>query len=113
MLRGKAIGTYPSLCLGSGNFPLMPNMPQLSPPPSSYGGFCPRSYGLGLFFCFLMLRLLKWSIRGESVLCIKSGVCFPLISVGLDPRYPDSVILDLFNNYMTATTNRMNCKHTD
>ncbi len=26
-------------------------MPRLSPPPSSFGGFCPRSSDLGLFFC--------------------------------------------------------------
>ncbi len=27
-----------------------PNMPRLSPPPSSFGGFSPRSHDLGLFF---------------------------------------------------------------
>jgi len=27
-------------------------MPRLSPPPSSFGGFSPRSYDLGLFFKF-------------------------------------------------------------
>src|SRR5690554_4633286 len=27
-----------------------PDMPRLSPPPSSFGGFCPRSHDLGLFF---------------------------------------------------------------
>src|SRR5690606_29035930 len=35
-------------------------MPRLSPPPSSFGGFSPRSHDLGLFFAFFSLYVLKW-----------------------------------------------------
>src|SRR5690606_9599605 len=54
-------------------------MPRLSPPPSSFGGFCPRSHDLGFFFAFSGQKK-NPRIQAHQVHWMKSDAgAFPLI----------------------------------
>src|SRR5690606_37064628 len=49
--------------------PSQPDMPRLSPPPSSFGGFCPRSHDLGFFLSALLVRRLRVDVVDITHLC--------------------------------------------
>src|SRR5690554_3215820 len=51
-----SIRSFPEITWSRAEMLSQPDMPRLSPPPSSFGGFCPRSHDLGHFFCHFQSR---------------------------------------------------------
>ena len=86
----------PVLFEAEGAFVPLRGLPRLSPPPSSFGGFSPRSQDLGLFFCpsppCLALGVLSSARQSQAVhnLQLLSNACERTRLAGA--RSPDIVV---------------------